>query len=142
MTATQARDLDRYLTSDPRDREEPTGRVFLIAQPSVARNGHLPDLSPLSEYGEVITVMDGENASFRPGDAFTKALGRLADFDAEADYLVWAGGDTLSAVMAGSVLTQLGHRRFRWLRFERGHRRNGVRDNEHGHYSVVEVTLA
>ena len=114
-------------------------RVFLIAQPTIAKNGHLPDLTPLADYGEVTLVVEvGE----RPD--------RLKDFDAETDYLVWAGGDTLSAVMAGAILTQLGHRFFRWLRFERG-RRKGVaeaggqarveRDDNRGWYTPVEVML-
>ena len=126
-------------------------RVFLIAQPTIAKNGHLPDLTPLADYGEVTLVVEvGERPAFKPGEVFNLAKDRLKDFDAETDYLVWAGGDTLSAVMAGAILTQLGHRFFRWLRFERG-RRKGVaeaggqarveRDDNRGWYTPVEVML-
>lgn len=125
-------------------------RVFLIAQPTIAKSGHLPDLTPLADYGEVTLVTEvGENPSFKPGEVFQRAVDRLKDFDAENDYLVWAGGDTLSAVMAGAILMQHGHRFFRWLRFERG-RRKGVaeqgkqrveRDDNRGWYTPVEVML-
>ena|SRR5690242_10862319 len=118
-------------------------RVFLIAQPTIPKNGQLPDLTPLADFGDIKVVIEaGDYPSFKPGEAWKRVNDRLRDFDAEQDYLVWAGGDTLSSVMAGAALTQMGHRRFRWLRFERGVvKSTGERDNLRGKYSVVEISL-
>lgn len=118
-------------------------RVFLIAQPTIPKDGKLPDLTPLAEYGDIKVIIDGgEYPSFKPGAAWIRVSERLADFDAEHDYVAWAGGDTLSAVMVGSVLTQLGHRMFRWLRFERAvDPTTKRRVNNTGKYTPVEVTL-
>lgn len=118
------------------------GRVFLIAQPTIAKNGRLPDLTPLADYGDVTVLVEGgEYPSFRPGETWQRVAARLQDFDAEADYLAWAGGDTLAAVMAGAALVALGHRTFRWLRFDRAHTRDGGRDNNSGAYVPVEIQL-
>jgi hypothetical protein len=116
--------------------------VFLIAQPTIAKNGQLPDLTPLAEFGDVTVVVEaGEYPSFKPGETWDRVAARLADFDAELDYVTWAGGDTLAAVMVGAALAQRGHRMFRWLRFERRNLPNGGRDNSRGHYNPVEVQL-
>lgn len=118
------------------------GRVFLIAQPTIAKSGALPDLTPLADYGDVTVVVEaGEYPSFKPGEAWRRVAARLKDFDSDNDYLAWAGGDTLSAVMAGAALTQLGHRAFKWLRFERGIAPGGGRDNMRGKYTPVEIQL-
>lgn len=117
-------------------------RVFLIAQPTIAKNGSLPDLTPLADYGDVTVVVEaGEYPSFRPSESWRRVVSRLQDYDAENDFLAWAGGDTLSAVMIGAALAAQGHRSFRWLRFERGRLANGERDNMRGKYTPVEVQL-
>lgn len=118
-------------------------RVFLIAQPSIPKNGRFPDLAPLAEYGDIKVVIEiGDYPAFKPGEAWQRVARRLQDFDAERDYLAWAGGDTLSALMAGAALTQMGHRRFRWLRFERGvNKETGERDPSTGKYTPVDVQL-
>lgn len=118
-------------------------RVFLIAQPTIPKNGRLPDLTPLAEYGDIKVVIDGgEYPSFKPGKAWERISDRLKDFDAERDYVAWAGGDTLSAVMVGSALTQMGHRFFRWLRFERAvDPQTKERIDHTGKYTPVEISL-
>src|SRR4051812_33365204 len=111
-------------------------RVFLIATPTVSKKGEFPKLEPLSEFGDIkIVVENGDYPSFKPEKIFKKVVDRLKDFDAEKDYLAWAGGDTLAAFMAGFALAQMGHHSFRWLRFERGvDRATGKRTNENGKY--------
>lgn len=117
-------------------------RVFLIAQPSVKKDGELPDLKPLAAFGDITVVIEtGEAPAFRPGEAYEKVKDRLQDFDAENDFLAWAGGDTLSAVMAGAALVAMGHRRFNWLRWERKRLPDGKRSQHTGQYTPVEVML-
>lgn len=44
---------------------------------------------------------------------------RLRHLVPERDFIVWAGGDTLGAVLCGVVLSDLGFERVQWLRFDR-----------------------
>lgn len=95
-------------------------KVYLIAQPTVTRAGKLPNLEPLAEHGEVHTVVQaGENPTDYPERNMRMIAERLKRFDANADFVVWAGGDTLAALMVGAVLERQGVARFRWLRYER-----------------------
>lgn len=95
--------------------------VYLIAQPTIPRRGKLPDLTPLYEHGEVqVLIQSGEYPTFNPEQCYEHIKARLADFDPETDFLVWAGGDTLAAVITGVVLADMGFGWFRWLRHERG----------------------
>lgn len=115
-------------------------KVYLIAQPTVPKSGKLPDLTPLSDYGDIVVVIEaGDYPSFKPGDAWNRILRRMCNFDAENDYIVWAGGDTLSSVLVGQALSRMGHRAFRWLRFERARKPNGDRDPSRGNYTVIDV---
>ncbi len=118
-------------------------RVFLIATPSVSSKGDFPKLEPLAEFGDIkVVVENGDYPSFKPAEIYKKVVDRLKMYDAENDYLVWAGGDTLAAFMAGSALAQMGHRSFRWLRFERGiDRETGRRTNERGKYTPIDIAL-
>lgn len=97
--------------------------VYLIAQPSVNRQGELPKLEPLREYGEVrVLCQTGEWPSFNPRRCLNFMRSRLAHFDPARDYLVWAGGDTLAAFLAGIVVGELGARgveHIQWLRYDR-----------------------
>ncbi|HEV8176933.1 MAG TPA: hypothetical protein VGP44_04525 [Gemmatimonadales bacterium] len=99
------------------------GTVWLIAQPSVKRDGTLPDLTPLRDHGEIRTIVAaGEYPAFNPERCLRIVASRLTDFDPQTDFLAWAGGDTLSAFITGIVLGQLsarGVKSVRWLRHER-----------------------
>lgn len=95
-------------------------RVFLIAQPTVTREGKMPNLEPLAEHGEVCTVLQaGDSPWAEPSRCMKIISARLLNFNAEEDSIAWAGGDTLAAVMVGAVLERYGHERVRWLRYER-----------------------
>jgi hypothetical protein len=116
--------------------------VFLIAQPTVPKDGKMPNLEPLAEFGDVkVLVEAGDYPSFRPDLALEKISERLANFDAENDYLAWAGGDTLAALITGMVLAERGHRYVRWLRFERARTEGGGRDNNNGKYTPIDVLV-
>lgn len=117
-------------------------RVYLIAQPTINRQAKLPKLEPLSEYGEVFTVVrSGDNPTFNPGRVLGIVFHRMKDFDAKLDYLVWAGGDTLAATMAGIVLERMQISEVRWLRYERKKLPNGQRTDEGARYVPVKVTI-
>lgn len=135
---TQETTERRYMTT----KETKKGRVFLIAQPTIPKDGKLPDLTPLAEWGEITVLVEaGQYPSFKPAEAWQRVLSRLENFDAENDFLCWAGGDTLAAVLCGSALRHLGHRAFRWLRFERARKEGGGRDNFTGSYTPVDIQL-
>lgn len=118
--------------------------VYLIAQPTVSGTGDFPKLKPLAEYGNIRVIVEaGDYPAFTPGKIFEKVKDRLKDFDAENDYIAFAGGDTLAALMVGSALAQFGHHSFRWLRFERGRdpKNPSRRTDEGGTYTPVDVML-
>lgn len=116
--------------------------VYLIAQPSVSKNRSFPDLSPLAEFGEIKIIIEaGEYPASSPDKALADISQRLANFDAEEDYIAWAGGDTLAALLTGSVLYSMGHRRIRWMRFDRKRLPGGIPDSENGYYSPVTVDM-
>lgn len=95
-------------------------RVFLIAQPTIKGNGAMPDTSDLGRYGTVhVLVRTGELPFRDPVKVLDLMEERLADFDPDIDYMVWVGGDTLSAVMAGYMLRAYDVRRVKWLRWSR-----------------------
>lgn len=121
--------------------------VYLIAQPTVRRQGGAPDLTPLAKFGEVrVLVLSGEYPTYNASQVLEKMDKRLDSFDPHQDFLVWAGGDTLAAFMVGALLANrfaedrtITH--FTWLRFERDRRADGSRDNERGEYVPIRVPL-
>ncbi len=116
--------------------------VFLIAQPTIARSGSLPNLEPLGEHGNVkVLVPAGDRPTFQPTRTLEQIANRLKDFNPEEDFLVWAGGDTLAAVLTGVVLSDMGVERMRWLRYERGRNSDGTRTDAGAKYVPVEVDL-
>ncbi len=104
------------------------GRVFIIAQPTISRNGHFPDVATLAEHGEVITIVESGIHPFeKPSKAIDALFHRLEDFDRLIDKVVWVGGDTLAAIIAGAVLSELNIPWFWYLKYER------YRSKEDGH---------
>lgn len=118
-------------------------RVFLIAQPTVRReDGSTPKLEPLARYGEVVVLIPaGDRPAFQPFRTLELLRRKLADFNTETDYIAWAGGDTLGAVLAGTVLADLGMSNFRWLRYDRAKDASGRRVDEGAQYLPVEIDL-
>ena len=122
-------------------------RVYLICQPTLDR--HTGDAAAdktqlLARWGEVVVLAyPGEyTGARRPDYLLDKITARLKDFDPEQDFVAWAGGDSLSALLVGVVLADAGFDRFRWLRYERPRDpvRN-VRTEENAQYVPVTIPL-
>lgn len=117
--------------------------IYVIAEPSVPKtgSGRMIDLAPLAEYGQDVRylVMRGQAPTFIKDGLYHQIRASLAQFDAEHDYLVWAGGDALGAVMVGMALASMGVTRFRWLRHERSRLPDGRRDPSRGRYVPILV---
>jgi hypothetical protein len=89
------------------------------------------DVSPATAYGDIHFVLS-------PGDR-TSSTPELALRKLVEDYIVWSGGDPLSAILTGAVLAELGVTRFRFLRFEK----NRAKDSPSaGYYVPVEVDFS
>ena len=117
--------------------------VYLIAQPTISRRKVPPNLTPLYKHGDVVTLlMAGEQPAFRPRDCFEALETRFRNFDPEIDFMAWAGGDVLAAVMAGMLLAERDIFCFQWLRYERFRLPNGDRVDEGATYEPVEIDLA
>lgn len=118
--------------------------VFLIAQPTISRRKLPLNLGPLYEHGEVQVVLPmSDKPSFSPAKCYDVMAERLARFNPETDFLVWAGGDTLSAVMVGMILVNQEEPvwRFTWLRYERFRKDDGTRTDEGAKYVPVVIDL-
>lgn len=124
------------------DTRRPT--VYLIAQPTVSRRKPPLNLEPLYKHGEVQVVLPmSDSPTFNPVTCYEVMENRLANFDPEIDMLVWAGGDTLAAVMAGMILVNRDNPIwcFKWLRYERHRQPDGSRTDKGAEYVPVVIDL-
>ncbi len=122
--------------------EEVAGRVYLIAQPSVKRNGKTPDLSPLAEHGDVVVLIEaGVYPSHNPDRAFNLISTRMNNFDYTRDMIAWAGGDTLSSIMTGIALADLDVPWFWFLRYERKRDKDTGQRMSEGYYKPVKILM-
>lgn len=118
--------------------------VYLIAQPTVSRRKAPPDLAPLYDHGEVRVVLPmSDSPTFKPVRCYEVMEDRLSHFDPELDFLVWAGGDTLSAVLIGMMLVNQEQPiwKFNWLRYERHRNADGSRTDKGAKYVPVVIDL-
>lgn len=117
--------------------------VYLIATPTIDRRGRSPNLEPAGRHGDLKRVLDsGDIPCSDPFKCLDKIYRKLENFDPDRDHLLWAGGDTLAAVMAGCVLSDFGVENISWLRFDRGRDPlTGERDNERGIYVPIRVPI-
>jgi hypothetical protein len=119
-------------------------KVFLIAQPSVSREGTFPKLDALGEHGEVhVLVVQGDSASFRPNKTLDDILRQLAElYNPAEDFVVWAGGDTLAAVLTGIALERRGINEMTWLRYDRPYNQElRKRVDEGAKYVPIKIQL-
>jgi hypothetical protein len=100
------------------------------------------NLDPLYDHGELRVVLPtGDAPAFRPGECMNTMAARFEHFDPELDFIVWAGGDTLAAVMVGFLLHERGFHVFNWLRYERRRLDDGSRTDDGAKYYPVKVDL-
>lgn len=121
----------------------PEALVFLVQEPTVPKySGKVMDTTPLLWWGKVRIIMERtQTASFRPAQAYVQIRERLKSFAPERDYIAVAGGDTLAVLLVGTVLAQLGHSYFNYLRFERTRLPDGTRDPATGSYVPIYVPI-
>ncbi len=118
------------------------GRVFVIAQPSIKRDGSYPDLDPLKAHGDVIFVIPNTaRPSDEPAEALDLVREQLENFDPVYDKLAWAGGDMLSAIMVGAVLQEYEIDSFWFLRYNRHRSRETGKRLQTGYYTPVRISL-
>lgn len=99
------------------------------------------DVSPAAVYGDICFVLSaGDRTCSNPELSVDKLRKALREFNPASDFIIWAGGDPLSSILAGMVLRDLGIRKFRFLRFEKS-RSTRVGQAATGFYSPVEVCL-
>lgn len=121
--------------------------VYLIAQPSISRRKTPVNITPLYQHGEVQLVLpQGDSPTFTPKKCLEKMQDRLfpehgRQYDPEIDYLVWAGGDTLAALLTGMLLAEEEIWSFKWLRYERARLSNGDRTDDGAVYVPITIDL-
>lgn len=113
--------------------------VFKLQQPP-KRFEMARDYRSLQNFGEVITILPSDlNPSVYPFEArayLKKALEEAND----GDYILWSGGDPMTALIAGQVLAELGKRNMRWLRWDKKVE-GGERSRVLGEYTAIPIPL-
>ncbi len=116
--------------------------VYLIAQPAISRHKKPPVLDPLYGFGEVrVIIPTGKSPTYNIPETYEIVDGKLANFDPEKDYFVWAGGDVLCAIFVGLWLAEHEIWEFNWLRYERRRLEDGTRTDDGAGYSPVRIDL-
>ena len=116
--------------------------VYLIAAPAISRRKPPVNLNPLYVHGEVQVVLPmGDSPTFSPVKCFKIMDERLHSYDPDIDFLVWAGGDTLAAVMAGMLLAEREIWAFKWLQYNRFRLEDGTRTDDGASYAPVTIDL-
>lgn len=98
------------------------------------------DISTALTYGPMDYLLPrGERPSYAPAPAYRKLQQSLANVKPE-DFVVWAGGDPLAAIIGGMVLGQQGFSEFNFLRWERMQDEDGRRIKE-GYYAPTKLVI-
>lgn len=116
-------------------------RVFVINQPR-PRGGVQPyDLSSAMQYGDLIFVFraDQSTPSADPEWATRHAREILRDVTPN-DFLIWAGGDPMGAVVASAIFADNTDGRVNYLKWERERTSGGERTGR-GYYIAVPVDV-
>jgi hypothetical protein len=114
--------------------------VYLVQQPPATSKGWTPDISKAAEHGQVkVMLTSGDRPAYHPDRCRRLLLDKLARFDPNHDFILWAGGDAWGLFLTGTVLHELGHRSYRFLRYERGVDAQGQR--VHGQYYYVPTEV-
>lgn len=109
--------------------------VYIIQDPGMSR-----DFSSAAQYGKIVFLLDSsDRPSHKARPVLEKLENRLQNYT-EDDYFIWAGGDPLSPILVGSVLSSLGFQQFRFLRWDRVRDRNKVRTGD-GYYVPTVVNI-
>lgn len=92
--------------------------VYLVQQLKEIPGKAVRDLNPVLAYGAITTLIEpGDNPAINSETVRDKVANRLANFNAEVDYLVWVGGDPVGILIVTSELLRRGIKRFCWLRY-------------------------
>ncbi len=109
----------------------------------VIQNTRYPaDVSPAAIYGSIEFVLGpGDRTSSSPALSVGKLFTALESFDPDKDFVLWAGGDPLSCMLTGAVLSELGILRYKYLRFEKERGKSGPGEPVQGFYVPVQVDM-
>lgn len=122
--------------------------VYLIAQSTPSRRKAPIQLGPLTVHGDIKVILPlGNSPTFQSKkcleiieDGLFPARGGK-EYDPETDFLVWAGGDMLAAIMVGMILAEREIWCFKWLRYERARLPTGERVDEGATYVPMIIDL-
>lgn len=123
--------------------------VYLITQSSPSRSRKPIHLGPLTVHGDIKVVLPlGNSPTFHPKECidiledglFPQRGGK--QYDPEVDYLVWAGGDMLAAIMTGMILAEHEIWCFKWLRYERHRLPTGERVDDGATYVPMVIDVS
>ena len=100
-------------------------------------------MESLRDHGEEVVVLlpTGIQPWRNPKRVMSKFAAKLTDFDPIHDRIVWAGGDTLAALMIGYLLCELEVDNILWLKWERVRDAAGNWTDEGGYYREVPISL-
>lgn len=120
--------------------------VFVVNQPRENPKSGLGasyDISPALQYGPITFIfsqVDFPSPSEDLDAAIAHAWDVLENFDPEADFVVWAGGDPISMLLVAPILFDLAQDNVRYLKFERARNVDGAK-TQAGYYEPKLVNL-
>jgi hypothetical protein len=103
----------------------------------------MPNFEPATKYGRLETLFESSDRTFAdPSAAKKKVLAKLANFNPETDYLLWANfGDPASLWLTIMVLVARGYTKLKFLYWSRGRAPGGTMSNDSGFYFPVELDV-
>lgn len=102
------------MTAAARPESDPAPTVWLLVASANTQNINPDALRP---YGEVTSIFPARhNGAWNPEETIATLYAALQHFR-PGDYIVWMGGDTLIAILAGVAMERLGIEQVRWLRY-------------------------
>lgn len=120
--------------------------VYLIQEPRPFLNHRTGkdttrDVSSAAQYGVLRHLLGADDQPTNmPGPCLNKIKSGLAGFDAEQDYILFAGGDPLGALLTGLALRDHPFPTVQFLRWDRVRDKSGQR-NGTGVYTPITVNI-
>lgn len=118
-------------------------RVFITQRPKPKANGFMPDLTPATEFGEIVYVFDSNDYVFAsPEISMERAKQVLDDFDPDNDHLLYPmTGDPAAVYIIAMIMGYwFSDKNISWLRWDRNVDSNGKRVKS-GAYVPINIPL-
>lgn len=111
-------------------------KVYLLQEPTSEK-----DLSSAAKYGAIFPIIDSkEKVAMNIESVFNLIYDALENYDPDADFICFAGGDPLLEFMAGIIISRLGFTEVTHLVWNRERNGGGYHSGQ-GYYMPKTIKL-